>query len=287
MTLEELRALFSDMLSKDMRPMLCDTEVPKFETRVPCGSPTECSDDIKDSVLLPRKLLSMHPEFMVCVTGDSMSGAGIEEGDMVKVVCTATPHDGDVVLACIDGEYTLKTYFEDDEGIQWLVPQNEKYQPFLMDGNTNVSIIGRVKELVKPMPRVPSRQCMKIISKAKQQAVKRHTISQEWVTFVIRKMAEQVTLGRQWYAVYKPMEEKAVTDVGDYASFCSRVRQDVPFHEHLPAEDELQRMAVQSFRKGVRQWNPNNAPVSGKRFTAYQRIGLATLALLESEEKEE
>ena len=287
MTQQELNELFDDMRSKGLQPMLCDTEVPLYETRVPCGLPTECSDDIKDSVLLPRELLSMQPEFVIPVKGDSMVGAGIEEGNMVKVVCSATPHDGDVVLVCIDGEYTLKTYFEDDEGMRWLVPQNEKYQPIPIDGHASVRILGFVKEVVKPMPRVPSRQCMKIINKARQEAVKRRAVSQERVTFAIKKMAEQVEMGRQWYAVYKPMEEKSAFEVGDYASFCSRVRQEVPNHEHLPTEVELQRMAVQSFRKGVRQWKPNDAPVKGKRFTAYQRIGLMTLAMLESEEGED
>jgi len=282
--MDELNDLLNDMRAKGLKPMLCDTEVPMFETHVPCGSPKECHTDIKDSVLLPKGLLSMHPEIVLPAEGDSMVDAGIEDGDKVKVVCFVTPHDGDVVLASIDGAYTLKTYFEDDEGMQWLVPQNEKYNPILIDEKANVSICGVVVELMKPMPRVPSRQCMKFINKAKKLAERQHAVSQERVALTIRTVAGRVEKGRQWYAVYKPMEEKEVVDVGDYASFCTRVRLEVPDHPHLPAPDELQRMAVQSFRKGVRQWNPNDAPVRGKRFTAYQQIGLMTLDLLEGEE---
>ena len=54
--------------------------------------------------------------------------------------------------------------------------------------------------------------------------------------------------------------------------------------EELKA-DELQRMAVLSFRKPVRQWPPKDAPVKGKRFKDYQQIGLRMLTLLEDWKK--
>ncbi|MBR1448359.1 MAG: hypothetical protein IJ588_06410 [Prevotella sp.] len=168
MTLEELRALFSDMLSKDMRPMLCDTEIPLYDTSVPCGEPTMGYSDLVETELLPKELLSMHPEFMVPVRGDSMKDAGIVTGDIVKVIADVTLYDGDIVLACIDGEYTLKSYCEDEDGLHWLVPQNDNYSPILLDGKTNVRIYGRVKEIVKTAPRVAYRQCMEAIRKMKK-----------------------------------------------------------------------------------------------------------------------
>lgn len=284
MTEEELKALFSDMLSKNIEPMLCDTRVPLYDSPVPCGEPTYCPEDIKESVLLPRELLSIHPEFMLPVKGDSMKDAGIVAGDIVKVEADVTPYDGDIVLACIDGEYTLKTYFEDDEGQHWLVPQNEKYEPILLEERQNVRIFGRVKEVVKQTPRIASRLCMKIINRARQLRMKRQEISQERVSSIIKQMAPKVKIGRQWYAVYKPMEEKMVFAKEDYSGFCERVAKEVPEHKHLPTVVELQRMAVQSFKKPVRLWNPTDAPVQGKRFTAYEQIGLQTLGMLETDE---
>lgn len=85
MTIEELKTLFSDMLSKDMNPMLCDTEVPLYDASVPCGEPNYSPDEFVETVLLPKELLSMHPEFMLTVKGESMKDAGIETGDVVKV----------------------------------------------------------------------------------------------------------------------------------------------------------------------------------------------------------
>ena len=285
MTEEELKELFSDLLSKKITPLLCDTRVPLYDSPVPCGEPTYCAEDIVETVLLPKELLSMHPEFMIPVKGDSMRDAGIVAGDMVKVVADVTPYDGDIVLACIDGAYTLKTYYEDDEGLHWLVPQNENYEPILLEERLNVRIFGRVKEVVKQTPRVASRLCMKIVSRAKQLRAKKREISQERVSSIIRQMAPQVKLGRQWYAVFKPMEEKTVYGKEDYAGFCERVCEEVPEHKHLPAVVELQRMAVQSFKRPVRLWNPADAPVQGKRFTAYEQIGLRTLGMLETEEE--
>ena len=81
------------------------------------------------------------------------------------------------------------------------------------------------------------------------------------------------------------MEEKTVYGKEDYAGFCERVCEEVPEHKHLPAVVELQRMAVQSFKRPVRLWNPADAPVQGKRFTAYEQIGLRTLGMLETEEE--
>lgn len=284
MTEEELKELFSDMLSKDIGPMLCDTRVPLYDSPVPCGEPTYCPEDIKESVLLPRELLSIHPEFMLPVKGDSMKDAGIVAGDIVKVEADVTPYDGDIVLACIDGAYTLKTYFEDEEGLHWLVPQNEKYEPILLEERQNVRIFGRVKEVVKQTPRIASRLCMKIINRARQLRMKKQEISQERVSSIIRQMAPKVKIGRQWYAVYKPMEEKMVFAKEDYSGFCERVAKEVPDHKHLPTVVELQRMAVQSFKKPVRLWNATDAPVQGKRFTAYEQIGLQTLGMLETDE---
>lgn len=262
--------------------MLCDTEVPKYDTRVPCGEPTMCCEDSVESVLLPKELLSMHPEFMIPVRGDSMIGAGIVTGDVVKVIGDVTPYDGDIVLACIDGEYTLKTYCEDEEGKKWLLPQNENYQPILLGEDSNVRIYGRVKEVVKQTPRMSYKDCLKIINRAKQQHATKNTVMKEKAEWAIREIAEMVKQGRQWYAVYRPLEEKDVVDEDDYDTVCSMVGEIVPDHKHLPKADELQRMAVLSFRKPVKQWNPKEAPVKGKRFKDYHQIGLQMLALLES-----
>jgi ABC-type cobalamin/Fe3+-siderophores transport system ATPase subunit len=159
--------------------------------------------------------------------------------------------------------------------------KNENYQPILLNGDSNVKIYGCVKEVVKKTPRMSYKDCLKIINRAKQQRMTKGVVTKEKAEWAIREIADMVKQGRQWYAVYRPLEEKDVVDEDDYDCVCNMIKEIVPDHLHLPKADELQRMAVLSFRKPVRQWNPKDAPVKGKRFKAYQQIGLQMLALLE------
>jgi hypothetical protein len=280
MTIEELRSLFSDMLSKDMRPMLCDTEVPLYDASVPCGNPTLCPDDFVETVLLPKELLSIHPEFVVTVKGDSMKDAGIESGDAVKVMGDTKPYDGDIVLASIDGEYTLKTYFEDEEGRIWLVPQNEEYVPILLDGSKPVKIYGKVKEIMKTAHRVPTKLCAKAVKRALKAKEVKPKISDAKVSYAFREIAPMITAARLWYAVYRMMADYSVVEVEDFDTFIDKLKTEVPHHEHIPLKVELQRLAVQSFAKPVKQWKPDNAPVKGQRYKSYVYIANKTEELL-------
>ena len=280
MTIEELKSLFSDMLSKDMRPMLCDTEVPLYDASVPCGNPTLCPDDFVETVLLPKELLSIHPEFVVTVKGDSMKDAGIESGDAVKVMGDTKPYDGDIVLASIDGEYTLKTYFEDEEGRIWLVPQNEEYVPILLDGSKPVKIYGKVKEIMKTAHRVPTKLCAKAVKRALKAKEVKPKISDAKVSYAFREIAPMITAARLWYAVYRMMADYSVVEVEDFDTFIDKLKTEVPHHEHIPLKVELQRLAVQSFAKPVKQWKPDNAPVRGQRYKSYVEIANKTEELL-------
>ena len=280
MTNEELKELFSDMEEKGLDPMLCDTEVPMYDSPVPCGEPNTCYGESVETVLLPKELLSMHPEFMIPVKGDSMKDAGIVAGDVVKVIADVMPLDGDIVLACIEGEYTLKTYYEDEDGQRWLVPQNEAYSPILLDGSKMVKIYGRVKEIVKMAPRVASRLCSRAVKKMKMAMKESHEISQQQVSYTIREIAPMVTIARLWYAVYRIMADYNVVEEEDFDTFIIKVETEVPHHEHLPSKTELQRLAVQSFAKPVSKWKPDNAPVKGKRYKLYVMIANRTEELL-------
>ena len=280
MTIEELRTLFCDMQSKGLNPMLCDTAVPLYDAAVPCGEPTYCAEDFVESMLKPKELLSMHPEFMLTVRGESMRDAGIESGDIVNVIGDVMTCDGDIVLASIDGEYTLKTYYEDEENRKWLVPQNEAFDPILLDGSRMVKILGRVKEIVKRSPRVPTRLCAKAVKRALKAKEVKPKISDAKVSYAFREIAPMITAARLWYAVYRMMADYSVVEVEDFDTFIDKLKTEVPHHEHIPLKVELQRLAVQSFAKPVKQWKPDNAPVKGQRYKSYVDIANKTEELL-------
>lgn len=277
---KELRELFRDLERCGLQPLLCDTPVPLFDSRVPCGGPTMCYDEAAEQMWLPQSLLTEHPEYCLTVKGDSMKGAGIETGDKVRIEGDITAHDGDIVLASIDGEFTLKTYCQDEEGLQWLVPQNERYSPILLTEQSNARIYGRVKEIVKPAPRMKFSECMKTIRKAKLETTTPKQVTREQAAEAIREVAPMVKTKRLWYPVYMALLQKCVVAEEDYEGFKKLVLEVVPEHECEPSRVELQRMAIGSFRKPVREWNVKNAPVKGKRFCDYQTIGLQVLELL-------
>jgi len=83
--------------------------------------------------------------FALRVRGDSMVGAGIFSGDKVVVRPQQTADDGQIVVARIDDEATVKRLSRRNGQI-WLLPENEKYDP--IDG-TNAEIIGIVKAVVR------------------------------------------------------------------------------------------------------------------------------------------
>ena len=283
MTENELKELLEKLEEQGWRPLLCDTPVPYFENAVPCGKPEDVGGVQGDVQMWPKALLSIQSEFVVKVKGDSMKDANIEAGDEVKVQTNALPRDGDIVLVAIDGEITLKTYCEDEDGRPWLVPQNDAYEAFQLSEKQNVEVCGVVKEVIKTAPRVTSRACMKAINRARQKRFEPKVITPQQVSHTIREVAPMVKTARQWYAVYRPMAEpdlKVVAE-GDFETFCKMVATEVPEHEHLPSCVELQRMAVQSFAKPVVLWRPDNAPVKGKRFVSYQSIAQRTRELLE------
>ena len=106
-------------------------------------------------------------------------------------------------------------------------------------------------------------------------------ITEEQVSRAIKAIAPMVELGRQWYAVCRVLEDVKMVPEGDFEGFCQRVRAEVPEHPHLPARDEMVRMAVQSFKKPVSMWNELNAPVQGKRYNDYVKIAERMQELLE------
>jgi DNA polymerase V len=102
-------------------------ERPVFVARVSAGFPSP-ADDYLEGKLDLNKYLIKHPAatFPVRVTGDSMIGAGIHSGDLLIVDRSLEPEGGNVVIAVVDGELTVKR-IEMHDGKLFLVPENPDY----------------------------------------------------------------------------------------------------------------------------------------------------------------
>ncbi|MGD2081280.1 MAG: translesion error-prone DNA polymerase V autoproteolytic subunit [Nitrospirota bacterium] len=96
---------------------------------VEAGFPSPAEEELCDTLSLDDLLIE-NPDatFLLKVSGDSMSGAGILPGDMVLVDKGQSPRSGDIVIAEVDGEWTMKYLKRRGQGAV-LVPANPKYQP--------------------------------------------------------------------------------------------------------------------------------------------------------------
>ena len=281
---DELKKTLEMISQAGLDVMLCDTCVPRSGIAVKCGVPTLPGDfNWNDFVYLPKALVGSHPEIFVPAIGDSMTGVNFQEGDLLRVQLGVEGHDGDNVLAWIDGSCTVKTFFQDDEGLQWLVPQNEAYDAILITGEYDVHILGRVVGVEKNSPRVSFKECRKYVQRTKTKMKIAPLLTPQQVDNAIYSVSVEVKHSRQWYAVYRAMTDHQLSDVGNMADFCERVARVVPRHGHLPNARELQRVAVQSFSKPVALWTVANAPVSGVRFMDYLRIAQLTARYLEEQ----
>ena len=106
------------------------------------------ADSAEDAFVLPRQLVGEGDLFMLRVSGDSMIGAGITDGDLVVIRQQEDAENGDIVAALIDGvevEGTVKT-LKRAEGHTWLMPQNPLFTPILGD---NATIVGKLVAVLR------------------------------------------------------------------------------------------------------------------------------------------
>lgn len=273
---EKVNEILALLDSEGLNPMLCDCPVQYFDVDVRAGIPTEIGEPERGNyIMLPRELLGCRPEIAIHVAGDSMKDAGLNDGDKVSMELRDSFDDGDIVVAFINGQFTIKTFFVDTEGNHWLVPQNKDYTPIRLTEDMNIHFLGRVTNII----RTPQRPSYRELAKVVQEAVNRpepESLEQR-VERTIRLVADKVKMVRQWFAVYKGLVSKRAFPNGEYEEFALLVRRIVPGHKHLPDARELRRMEELSFRKSPVLWDEKNAPVKGKRFDDYLRIARFTI----------
>ena len=164
---EELREVFRSLDAQGWNPELCDTPVPYYDNAVPCGHPVAAGDIVGgDFTMLPCGGADIDTTFVVNVRGNSMTDAGIESGDRLEVLSTRAVDDGDIVLASIDGEYTVKALFIDDQDRYWLVPRNNAYDPILLSEHDEAVIVGRVVGIHKQVRRAGHREMRDFVTRS-------------------------------------------------------------------------------------------------------------------------
>ncbi len=112
--------------------------------RVAAGVPITAIENLEDTFVLPAGF-AREDAFMLRVQGDSMIDAAILDGDLIVVEPRPSAENGEIVVAMLDGEATVKRYYRERGRIR-LQPENASMAPIYAD---DVTIIGRVGAVVR------------------------------------------------------------------------------------------------------------------------------------------
>lgn len=115
--------------------------------RVAAGAPLLAEQNIDDTLPLPREFVRDGRHFLLRVQGDSMVNAGILDGDYLLIQERTTAENGEIVVALVDGEATVKRFYRDDANQKFrLEPENPLFQPLILD---DVTVVGGVAALLR------------------------------------------------------------------------------------------------------------------------------------------
>ncbi len=116
---------------------------------VPAGQPIDAVENIEGEIAVDESFLPKGETFSLTVSGDSMVDAGIFNGDLVVVRKQSDARPGEIVVAVIDGEATVKRYFLEGRQVR-LQPENDAYEPIIVKkGSGDFRIAGRVVGLLR------------------------------------------------------------------------------------------------------------------------------------------
>ncbi|MGV0953838.1 MAG: LexA family protein [Fluviibacter sp.] len=123
-------------------------KVPLFAHTIRAGFPSPADDYVADTLdlnehLMPRKEAS----FLLRAKGESMIGVGIHDGDMLVVDRSITASDGLIVIAQLDGQFTVKT-LEKKHGKVRLLPANPDFEPIELKDEQELQIWGVVTSVI-------------------------------------------------------------------------------------------------------------------------------------------
>ncbi len=111
---------------------------------VEAGIPTTVEEDTTETVNIGEYLIGRNKNstYLLEVKGDSMIDEGIREGDLVLVERRGDPKDGDIVIAEVDGGWTMK-YFKKKGNLVYLKPANKNYSPIYPEYDLKIAAIVR------------------------------------------------------------------------------------------------------------------------------------------------
>ena len=113
--------------------------------RVSAGSPILATENIEDYIALPQSMLGEGEHYVLGVRGESMIEAGIMDGDYVVVRKQRTAYNGDIVVAMVEDDATVKRFYRENGHFR-LQPENSTMEPIIVP---EVTTLGKVVSLYR------------------------------------------------------------------------------------------------------------------------------------------
>ena len=124
---QEIRTAVTKKLSKGTTQMA-------IVGSVPCGSPEYEEENVEEYVSLPTAIFGKGDFFILRASGDSMIEAGIDDGDLVVIRKQFFADDGDIIVALVDNQNTLKRLYHDNKNKKIILhPENKRLKDIVVD----------------------------------------------------------------------------------------------------------------------------------------------------------
>ena len=119
------------------------------EQGISAGFPSPADDFKEIRISLDAELVkNKEATFYARVCGDSMSGAGIDDGDLLVIDRSLSPESGKIAVCLVDREFTVKRIKKEKNKI-YLIPENKKYKPIELKEDNELIIWGIVEYVIK------------------------------------------------------------------------------------------------------------------------------------------
>ena len=119
------------------------------QEKISAGFPSPADDFKELRISIDQEVVrNEEATFYARVSGESMQGAGLDDGDLLVIDRSIEPKNGKIAVCCIDGEFTVKRLKVVEDGV-FLIPENPKYQPIKVTEENELIIWGIVTYVVK------------------------------------------------------------------------------------------------------------------------------------------
>ena len=119
------------------------------EEGISAGFPSPADDFKETRISLDRELVkNKEATFYARVSGDSMIGAGLDDGDLLVIDRSKNPENGKIAICLVDGEFTVKRIKKEKDKL-YLMPENKKYKPIELKEESELIIWGVVEYVIK------------------------------------------------------------------------------------------------------------------------------------------